>query len=93
MATDYRVQVAPHQGAPTACWPNQPAPISSGQKGHQVRVALDPPSRGWCQGIYHVTVFLERGPYCPPKGGQPQPCPEFATQELSTGRTRFTVQR
>ena len=40
-----------------------------------------------------MTVFLQRGPYCPkPVEGQPPtPCPEFATQELDTGSTSFTV--
>jgi hypothetical protein len=91
LETDYRVQVSPRQGEANSCWPSQPATITSGQKG-EMTVPLNPPSTGWCQGIYRVTVFLERGPYCPPpQNGQPQPCPEFATQELNTGHTRFTV--
>jgi hypothetical protein len=92
MATDYRVQVSPPSGSPKSCWPTQPQPITSGQKGHLARIALHPPSGGWCRGAYRATVFLERGPYCPPpQRGQPQPCPEFATQELDTGHARFTV--
>ncbi len=40
-----------------------------------------------------MTVFLERGPYCPPPtaGRPPTPCPEFATQELDVGDTHFTI--
>lgn len=93
MATDYRVEVAPHHGAANGCWPPQPARVSSGKAGSIVTLALGPPPGGWCLGRYRVTVYLERGPYCPPpQNGQPQPCPEFATQEMVTGRIRFTIQ-
>lgn len=93
MQTDYRVEISPRQRSPAACSPSQPAPITSGTAGEVVRLALAPPSHGWCARTYRVTVFLERGPYCPPphSGGSPTPCPEFATQELDVGRARFRV--
>lgn len=92
VATDYRAEVAPHRGSANACWPPQPPPISSGQAGSIVKLALVSPAGGWCAGRYRVTVFLERGPYCPPPPkAHPQPCPEFATQEMDTGRTHFTI--
>ena len=92
METSYRVEVAPRRNAANSCWPTQPLAVTTGRKGQRVRVALPPPASGWCTGRYHVTVFLERGPYCPPPAdGRPQPCPEFATQELDTGETHFTV--
>jgi hypothetical protein len=94
LETDYQVQVAPHQGAPSSCWPPQPTSITSGHRGQEAKISLKPPTGGWCVGRYRVTVFLERGPYCPPpQNGQPQPCPEFATQEMNTGQTRFTIGR
>ncbi|MFL5822977.1 MAG: hypothetical protein ACJ764_05990 [Solirubrobacteraceae bacterium] len=92
METSYNVQVAPHRRAADACWPDQPPPVTSGHQGQLVRLRLKPPDGGWCTGRFHVTVFLERGPYCPPsQDGQPRPCPEFATQEADTGETHFTV--
>jgi hypothetical protein len=56
-------------------------------------VPLPAPRSGWCRERYRVTVFLQRGPYCPkPRPGEPpQPCPEFATQEIDTGEAHFTV--
>jgi hypothetical protein len=92
LETDYRVVVSPHRGAANSCWPSQPRAITSGQKGQRLRIPLRPPSSGWCRGTYRVTVYLERGPYCPPpQNGTTTPCPEFATQEMDTGRVRFTV--
>ena len=90
MATSYHAEVAPGKRRASSCWPPQPEPITSGQKGQVVRLSLSPPQDGWCRGRYHVTVFLERGPYCPPSE-EPQPCPEFATQDLDTGETHFRV--
>lgn len=91
VATDYRVEVAPYRGSASSCWPPQPSTISGGQAGTVVKLALAPPAGGWCVGRYRVTVFLERGPYCPPPQPHPQPCPEFATQELDTGHTHFLI--
>lgn len=90
MATEYRIEVSPQRGAPSSCQPAQPGPIARGRRGRIVAVPLTPPSGGWCAGTYRVIVFLERGPYCPP-APPPQPCPEFATQEMDTGHARFTV--
>jgi hypothetical protein len=90
LATEYRPVVSPGRGAPSSCQPTQPQPITHGRRGRIVTIPLDPPSGGWCQGTYRVTVYLERGPYCPPSH-PPNPCPEFATQDLNTGHTRFTV--
>lgn len=89
MATEYQAEISPPQSAPSSCWPDQPRPIIHGQKGQRVHVRLSPPSGGWCEDRYRVTVFLVRGPYCPP--GHTDPCPEFATQMSYTGQTHFTV--
>jgi len=93
LATDYRVQVSPLGPAGASCWPSQPVAVSSGSPGQVIRLSLHPPPPGWCKRRYTVTVFLQRGPYCPrPVAGQPAPpCPEFATQDLDTGQTHFTV--
>ncbi len=93
LATDYRVQVSPPSHARASCWPAQPAPVQMGRKGETVRRRLATPSTGWCVARYAVTVYLQRGPYCPPPtaGKPPTPCPEFATQELKVGEVRFTV--
>lgn len=93
VATDYRVQVSPVRPAGASCWPLQPVPISSGSPGQVIRLRLHPPRPGWCNRRYTVTVFLQRGPYCPPPttGQPPPPCPEFATQDLDTGQVNFTV--
>lgn len=92
LSTDYSVLVAPLQ-ARASCMPPQPAPIDSGSAGESVEVALTPPEGGWCQGTYSVTVFLQRGPYCPPpiEGAEPVPCPLFAMQALETGGSGFSV--
>jgi len=92
--SDYRVQVDRPARSRAACAAAAaPRPVTSGAQGSRVTVALPAPSRGWCRGRYVVTVFLQRGPYCPkPQGGQPpQACPEFATQDLRVGRTTFVV--
>jgi hypothetical protein len=93
MATDYRVAVAPPPGSGGPCAASQPAAVDSGVAGELRALALTPPSGGWCRGTYQVTVVLQQGPYCPPpqEGGQPVPCPEFATRDLDTGATVFTV--
>lgn len=92
LATDYSVLVTPLKpDAP--CVPPQSAPIESGAAGEVKAVSLTPPEGGWCKGTYAVTVFLQRGPYCPPpeEGGLPVPCPAFALQDLETGGSGFTV--
>jgi hypothetical protein len=93
LATDYRVEVSPPVHARASCWPSQPAPIVTGTKGEVIHRALNPPMHGWCTGRHRVTVFLQRGPYCPPpvRGKPPTPCPEFATQDLDVGDAHFTV--
>jgi hypothetical protein len=92
-AVEYRVQIAPPRGAAASCVPTQPPPIESGAAGALEKVKLTPPAHGWCRGRHRATVFLQRGPYCPPPpaGQPPTPCPEFATQELDTGTAGFTV--
>jgi PASTA domain len=92
LATDYSVAVAPLR-PDASCMPPQPAPIESGAAGETAQISLTPPAGGWCRGTYSVTVFLQRGPYCPPpqEGGLPVPCPEFALQDLETGGSGFTV--
>jgi PASTA domain len=93
MATDYQVAVAPPPGSEGSCAASQPAMIDSGAAGELRALALPPPSGGWCPGAYQVNVLLQQGPYCPPpqEGGQPVPCPEFATRDSNTGSTVFTV--
>jgi hypothetical protein len=93
MTTEYRVQVTAPPGSGSSCIAPQPPAIVSGTAGALEQVTLTPRPGGWCRGTYLVTVFLQRGPYCPPpmEGQQPIPCPEFATQELDTGSTNFTV--
>jgi hypothetical protein len=92
-AVDYRVQVSAPAGARASCTPPQPAPIDTGAAGAMEHMPLAPPAHGWCRGLQRVTVFLERGPYCPPpaESQTPAPCPEFATQELDTGDASFMV--
>jgi hypothetical protein len=92
-AVDYRLQVTAPPGAGASCMPTPPPTIESGAVGELEQIALQPPPQGWCRGTYRATVFLQRGPYCPPpvQGQQPTPCPEFATQELDTGTANFTV--
>lgn len=92
-ATEYRVQVSKPVKSPPFCAVPQPPSIGSGTGGELIRVQLTPPARGWCVGRHRVTVFLQRGPYCPPpvQGQPPTPCPEFATQELDTGDASFVV--
>jgi hypothetical protein len=93
LATTYRIDVGAVRHLAARCLPPQPAVIESGAVGSIDRVALTSPSGGWCRGRYAARVFLQRGPYCPPPAayGMPVPCPEFATQELSTGTARFRV--
>lgn len=95
VASDYRLQLtAPAKTSASRCDPHPPpANIESGTAGEVLRIPLTAPTLGWCTGRYRLTVFLQRGPYCPrPAAGQPPPpCPEFATQELDVGETRFTI--
>lgn len=95
VATDYRVQVDPPAGSRPACRGMAPATVDAGTRGAVVRVPLARPPHGWCVGRYIVTVFLQRGPYCPaPAPDQPpQPCPQFASQDLDVGRAGLTVRR
>jgi hypothetical protein len=94
-ATEYRIQVDPRSGARAACRPEPPPNVEQGEQGRRIRVQLPTPRHGWCRGRYRVTVFLQRGPYCPePQPGEPpQPCPLFATQDLDVGEAHFTVRR
>lgn len=96
LATDYRLQLTAPRGKPVSrCSPAPPMNIDSGVAGQTVRLTLAAPAAGWCTGRYTLTVFLQRGPYCPPPapGQPPPPCPEFATQELDVGTAHFTVTR
>jgi hypothetical protein len=92
-AIEYRVGVTAPPGTRSSCAAAQPPAIDSGTAGALEQITLTPPTDGWCRGTYGVTVYLQRGPYCPPpvEGQQPVPCPEFATQELDTGSASFTV--
>jgi hypothetical protein len=92
----YRLQVVAMAKTRPSCTPAQPPPIESGEAGAVTRVKLAPPDRGWCLGRYRATVFLQRGPYCPPppmEGTSQIVCPLFATEELDTGHADFTVRR
>jgi hypothetical protein len=93
METTYRVAVARAGRSSARCAPPSPDAVQTGVRGSIARVPLAAPGAGWCRGRYRVTVFLQRGPYCPKPGpGEPpQPCPEFATQDLDTGEAHFTV--
>jgi PASTA domain len=92
-AVDYRVQVTAPTSAAASCMPTPPPMIESGTAGASEQITLTPPAGGWCAGTYLVTVFLQRGPYCPSpvEGQQPIACPEFATQELDTGSASFVI--
>jgi hypothetical protein len=93
LAVAYRIAVSgpPHRSS--SCAPPQPPAIEEGAAATVTRVRLPSPAPGWCAGRYRVTVYLERGPYCPPpaQGQPPPPCPLFATQELDTGEAGFVV--
>jgi hypothetical protein len=94
LSTSYRIAVDRPPHTRSRCQPAAPPKITSGHTGAVVRVSLPTPSRGWCAGRYSVTVFLQRGPYCPvPAPGEPPtPCPEFASQDLDAGHAQFIVQ-
>ena len=94
LATDYRLQLSvPLKHVARRCSPAMPPNIDSGSADQVVRIPLTAPAAGWCTGRYTLTIFLQRGPYCPaPSPGQPPPpCPEFATQELDVGHASFVV--
>jgi hypothetical protein len=95
VASDYRLQLTtPAKTSASRCGPRTPpANIESGTAGEVLRIPLTAPTSGWCAGRYQLTVFLQRGPYCPPPaaGQPPPPCPEFASQELDVGETSFTI--
>ena len=94
LATDYRLALSiARKHFARRCLPPAPSNIDSGSAGQVVRIRLDAPAGGWCTGHYTLTVFLQRGPYCPkPAAGQPPtPCPEFATRELDVGQANFVV--
>lgn len=95
VATEYGVRVLAPAHRRAACTPPQPMAVRSGARGTRRRVRLPHPRVGWCHGRYRVTVFLQRGPYCPPPqpGEPPEACPKFATRELDTGSTSFRVRR
>lgn len=91
--TAYQVAVASTSRLPARCSPPSPDSVRTGAAASIARVALPAPRSGWCRGRYRITVFLQRGPYCPtPSPGEPpQPCPEFATQDIDTGQAHFIV--
>src|SRR5579862_3459816 len=94
LATDYRLQLSfGRKHAARRCSPPTPPNIESGSADQLVHIPLSAPEAGWCLGSYTLTVFLQRGPYCPaPTPGQPPPpCPEFATQALDVGHATFVV--
>jgi hypothetical protein len=94
LATDYRLQLSVKRThvAPR-CSPPTPPNIDSGSANQRVHIPLTAPESGWCVGRYTLTVFLQRGPYCPAAtpGQPPPPCPEFATRELDVGNANFVV--
>src|SRR5581483_3767580 len=83
VATSYRIGVAPPAGSRSRCAPPAPPVVDSGHAGDRARIRLRAPARGWCTGRYRISVFLVRGPYCPPN--HDEPCPEFATRETPAG--------
>ncbi len=94
LATDYRLAITvPAKRSLSRCSPAGPASIDAGIAHQVVRVPLATPAGGWCRGRYALTVFLQRGPYCPrpAPGSPPTPCPEFAEQDLGVGSAHFTV--
>lgn len=94
LATDYRLQLSVKRKQVAArCLPPTPPNIDSGSANQVVHVPLTAPESRWCVGRYMLTVFLQRGPYCPAStpGQPPPPCPEFATQELDVGHASFVV--
>lgn len=94
LATGYRlVLTVPAKRSAARCSPAGPASIDAGIAHQVVRVPLATPAGGWCRGRHGLTVFLQRGPYCPTPapGSPPPPCPEFAEQDLEVGSAHFTV--
>jgi hypothetical protein len=94
LAIDYRLQLSlSRKHGARRCSPPTPPNIDSGSANQLIHIPLTAPESGWCVGRYTLTVFLQRGPYCPaPTPGQPPPpCPEFATQELDVGHASFVV--
>lgn len=93
LAVDYRVEISSPPGLAASCTVRQPPALTEGEDGTQARVELISPARGWCQGRYRATVYLERGPYCsPPRAARrAKVCPLFATREIDTGEAAFSV--
>jgi hypothetical protein len=95
-ATSYLVQLAAPRGAVPRCSrPTNIAAITMAPAHAIEAIPLGAPAAGWCAGRYRVTVFLQRGPYCPARlpGQLPVPCPEFATQALNVGTAHFRVEK
>ena len=55
--THYSELVSPPAHAVPACSPTQPAPVATGSPGATIKIHLHPPTHGWCNGRYKVTVF------------------------------------
>jgi hypothetical protein len=94
LSTDYRLQLrVPAHRSVARCAPPAPSTIDAGVAHQVVRVPLVPPAGGWCTGRYTITVFLQRGPYCPKPapGRPPTPCPLFAERDLAVGTAHFVV--
>ena len=87
--TVYLLRVTPPAGARRRCTPPAQRSVTRGTAGVRRRVALRPPSAGWCPGRHRVRVVVQSGPYCPP--GQERPCPLFPTTQQAAGATSFRV--
>lgn len=98
--THYSELVSPPAHAVPACSPTQPAPVATGSPGATIKIHLHPPTHGWCNGRYKVTVFLIHTPLCGPPIALPALiiCPvspdarsPFPIGRVDTGQTHFTV--
>ena len=87
--TSYRVEVTAPADARAGCTPPPLDPVREGEAGERVRVKLRAPEGGWCRRRHRVTVFLDRGPYCP--ADATDPCPAFPSESIETGHARFRV--
>src|SRR5579863_1920682 len=72
LATGYRLQLSVNRKhVARRCSPPPPPNIDSGSASQLVHIPLTAPESGWCDGRYTLTVFLQRGPFCPaPTPGQ-----------------------